>query len=127
MCSRPWNAVTVLTGLQHLTDLFLRGGKLKGSTGAQFNDPEAKVLIWHSLSHLTLLTVRLDRVPVKVLLYKSTNFYVSQTCAFISRKVMKDVFLILTAQIKFLFELKKKKQLKNKILSLSKFMEDKVI
>lgn len=40
---------------------------------------------------------------------------------------MKDVFLILTAQIKFLFELKKKKQLKNKILSLSKFMEDKVI
>lgn len=39
---------------------------------------EAKVLIWHSLSHLTLLTVRLDRVPVKVLLYKSTNFYVSQ-------------------------------------------------
>lgn len=88
---------------------------------------EAKVLIWHSLSHLTLLTVRLDRVPVKALLYKSTNFYVSQTCAFISRKVMKDVFLILTAQIKFLFELKKKKQLKNKILSLSKFMEDKVI
>lgn len=70
---------------------------------------EAKVLIWHSLSHLTLLTVRLDRVPVKALLYKSTNFYVSQTCAFISRKVMKDVFLILTAQIKFLFELKKKK------------------
>lgn len=68
---------------------------------------EAKVLIWHSLSHLTLLTVRLDRVPVKVALYKSTNFYVSQTCAFISRKVMKDVFLILTAQIKFLFELKK--------------------
>lgn len=88
---------------------------------------EAKVLIWHSLSHLTLLIVRLDRVPVKALLYKSTNFYVSQTCAFISRKVMKDVFLILTAQIKFLFELKKKKQLKNKILSLSKFREDKVI